>query len=116
QEALSWIDEGFRLNPFGLQFFHSTTSMVLFCAREYAKAILSFGRITTGLAHPWNCVYAIASYGHLDQREKAQAIIAHYHSLAPALPLLEYASHEPFKHKADLDHLMDGLRKAGVPD
>jgi hypothetical protein len=50
------------------------------------------------------------------KREKAQAIIAHYHSLAPNLPLLQHASHEPFKHKADLDHLMDGLRKAGVPD
>jgi adenylate cyclase len=115
-EALSWIDQAFRLSPFGPQFFHSITSMVLFCARDYTRSTLSFGRVTRGLATPWNCVYAIASHGYLDQRDMAQAIIAHYHSLVPNLPLLEHASHEPFKHNADLDHLMDGLQKAGVPN
>ena len=115
-EALSWIDQAFRLNPFAPQFFHSITAMVLFCARDYTQSILSFGRITKGLANPWDCIYAIASHGYLDQRENSQAIIAHYHSLVPNLSLLEHASHEPYKHKADLDHLLDGLRKAGVPN
>jgi hypothetical protein len=30
--------------------------------------------------------------------------------------MAEYARNEPFKNSADLDHLLDGLRKAGLPE
>ena len=33
----------------------------------------------------------------------------------PNLSLRDYRSH-PIKHQADLDHILDGLRKAGIPD
>jgi tetratricopeptide (TPR) repeat protein len=113
-EALTWIDKAFRVDPFAPKWFHSATGMVLFCARDYPKAVLSFGRITRGLS-PWDCLYGIASNGYLGQREKAQAIISRYYSLNSGLSLLDHASREPFKDEADLNHLLEGLRRAGLP-
>ena len=114
-EALSWVDKAFRLDPFAPQSYHSFTGMILFAAGDYTNAILSFGRITRGLS-PWECLYVIACYGHLGQLEKAQPIIALYYSLNPGLSLVDHASREPFKNEADLNHLLDGLSKAGLPD
>lgn len=113
EEALSGIDKVFRLDPFAPQWYHSSTGMVYFCARDYEGAIQSFGRITRGLSH-WDCLYVTSSYGHLGRLEEAQAAIDHYNSLRPTLPLIEHARAEPFKNEADLDHLLAGLRKAGL--
>jgi hypothetical protein len=77
--------------------------------------ILSFERITRSFSF-WDCLYVAASCGHLGRLEEAKAAIDHYHSLQPALPLFEHALQEPFKNKADLDHLLEGLRKAGLPN
>jgi TolB-like protein len=114
-EAMTSLDRAFRLDPFAPQWYHSVAGMVLFCAREYEKAISSFGRGTRGLA-PWDCLYVVASDGYLDEFEKAQSILAHYDSFGPTLPLWEHASQEPFKNEADLRHLLDGIRKVDIPD
>ena len=114
-EAMTFLDRAFRLDPFAPQWFHSAAGFVLFCGLDYEKAISSFRRVTRGLS-PWDCLYVIGSYGYLDSLEQAGAILAHYDSLQPTLPLWEHAVQEPFKNAADLDHLLDGLRKAGVPE
>src|SRR5262249_23664434 len=40
-EAMTALDRAFRLDPFAPQWYHSVAGMVLFCAREYEKAISS---------------------------------------------------------------------------
>ena len=105
----------FRIDPFPPQWYHASTGMVYFGARQYARAIQSFGRITRGLSH-WDCLYVTASFGHLGRLEEARQTIDQYKSLRPALPLFGHALREPFKSKADLDHLLEGLRKAGLSD
>src|SRR5262249_18892620 len=114
-QGISWMDKAFRLNPYAPQWYHSAHVMVLFCARRYAEAIAASARITRGLP-PWNSVYVIASCGHLGQPEEAQAAIASYQAAQPGISLLQHASHEPFKNQFDLDHLLGGLRKAGLAD
>jgi TolB-like protein len=114
-EALTWVDKAFRLDPFAPQSYHSFTGMILFNARDYKNAISSFRRITRGLS-PWDCLYVIASYGYLDQPEEARAIMALYYSLNSGLSPQNHALREPFKNEADLNHLLEGLRKAGVSD
>jgi adenylate cyclase len=37
-------------------------------------------------------------------------------SRRPDFSLAETVRREPFKRQEDLDHLLEGLRKAGVPD
>jgi TolB-like protein len=114
-EAMTFLDRAFRLDPFAPQWYHSVAGMVLFCAREYEKAVSSFGRITRGLS-PWECFYVVASHGYLDELGKARAVLARYDSFQPTLPLWEHASQEPFKNEADLRHLMDGIHKVDIPD
>ena len=105
----------FRLDPFGPQWYHASAGMVFFCARDYQRSIFSFARITRSLSF-WDCLYVAASCGHLGRLEEAQAAIDLYDSLGATLPLFEHALREPFKNQADLDHLLEGLRKAGLPN
>jgi hypothetical protein len=114
-EALTWADKAFRLDPFAPQSYHSYTGMILFNARDYTKSTLSFRRITRGLS-PWDCFYVIAGYGYLAQQQEAQTTIALFESLNTGLSLLDHASSEPFKNEADVNHLLEGLRKAGLPN
>ena len=55
-----------------------------------------------------------ASYGQLGRQEESQAALARYRALRPGKSVLEHAATEPFKNAADLNHLLDGLRKAGL--
>jgi TolB-like protein/Tfp pilus assembly protein PilF len=112
-EGLSWIGKAFRLNPYAPQWYHSAHGMVLYAARRYADTIAAFGRITSGL-DAWEYIYAVASYGQLGRIEEAQAQIAACRALHPDMSLLQHAAHEPYKEPADLDHLLEGLRKAGL--
>jgi adenylate cyclase len=89
--------------------------MVLYAARRYAEALATFGRITAGL-DTWEHVYIVASYGQLGRLEEARAQIAECRSLNPEVNLLQHAAHEPYKEQGDLDHLLDGLRKAGLSE
>jgi TolB-like protein/Tfp pilus assembly protein PilF len=114
-EAVSSMGTAFRLNPYAPQAYHSSHGMVLYAARRYAEAIAAFGRITSAWC-AYEYIYAVASYGQLGRIEEARAQIAASRALHPDLSLLQHAAHEPYKEPADLDHLLEGLRKAGLTE
>jgi len=62
----------------------------------------------------WVLAYLLACYGQLGRLAEAQAQDAKFRARRPHLSLLQVAAVEPYESPADLDHLLDGLRKAGV--
>lgn len=113
-EGVTWIDRAFRLNPFAPPWYHSAHGMVLYAARQYTGAISAFGRIVAKRDHAWEIIYLAASHGQLGHRDESRALIEAYHATGPALPMLQFAANEPYRNAADLEHLLDGLRKAGA--
>jgi len=114
-EALARTGEAFRLNPLAPQAYHATHGMVPYTAHRDAEAVAAFGRITTEL-EVWEYVYLVASYGQLGRPEEAEAQVYRCKALHPGVSLLKHAAQEPYKRPQDLDHLLDGLRKAGLND
>jgi tetratricopeptide (TPR) repeat protein len=116
QEAVTWIERAFRLNPLAPQAYNSFYGMILFAARRYAESIAAFSRILAVRDAGWEFIYLVADHAYLGRIEEARALIDKWTALRPGSPLLAFAAKEPFKHPADLDHLLDGLRKAGLTE
>jgi adenylate cyclase len=60
-------------------------------------------------------VLLAACCGYLDQPEEARALWQGALRCNPSYSLEEKRRILPYKDPADFDHLVDGLRKAGVP-
>jgi hypothetical protein len=56
----------------------------------------------------------VACYGQLGWHNKAFAQDAEFRAKHLGHSLLQYAAIEPYENAVDLDHVLDGLRKAGV--
>ncbi len=46
----------------------------------------------------------------------SMAVAAKVLEADPDFSLARWTETEPYKHQADLDHALDGLRKAGLPE
>jgi adenylate cyclase len=83
--------------------------------RKRPENLAAYDYLLRGIAQ-WLSFYIVASYGQLGRLEEARGQIAECRSLHPGVKLLQHAAHEPYKEQADLDHLLDGLRKAGLTE
>ena len=61
-------------------------------------------------------LYLAASYAQLGRLEEARAEVQKILESDPGATIRSWGDHEPFQHRADLDHYIDGLRKAGLPE
>ena len=58
----------------------------------------------------------VPAYGHLGRTEDATTAVAKLQSLAPGIAISNFAPRMPFRDQSHLDILLDGLRKAGLPE
>ncbi|MDW8369409.1 MAG: hypothetical protein RMK81_03990, partial [Geminicoccaceae bacterium] len=57
----------------------------------------------------------IAAEGHLGRKEEATAAIAALRAREPGFSLEAFRTHYPLERASDLEHYLEGLRRAGVP-
>ena len=115
EEGSEWIRKAMRLNPYHPERFWFHLARAQFVAKRYAEAIESLRRITTadGVHH---ALFA-ACEAQLGNAERAAAHVGEVLKRIPGfavrehcLPLLHY------RRESDLQHHLDALRKAGLPD
>jgi TolB-like protein/Flp pilus assembly protein TadD len=111
-EGLDWMSKAQRLNPYPPSWFDTSQAMVLYGLRRYEEAAAIFARDSNPDA--WVLAYLLAAYGHAGRVDEARAWDAKFREQRPDRSLLQVAAIEPYENAADLDHLLDGLRKAGV--
>ena len=58
----------------------------------------------------------VSACGHLGRTEDAKTAITKLLSLAPGAAISNFATRMPFRDQRHLDILLDGLRKAGLPE
>ena len=58
----------------------------------------------------------MAAYAHLGREQKAKAVFEEWKEAIPTTHVQGIAPHWPFKYPSDAERLLDGLRKAGVPE
>jgi adenylate cyclase len=113
-EGLGWLEKASRLNPYSQPWFEGSKGMVLYGMRRYAEAAASMKRSVTPDA--WEVLYLVASLGWMGALEEVGALMAGFRAECSGRSLLQHAAIEPYENPADLEHLIDGLRKAGAAD
>ena len=60
--------------------------------------------------------YLASCYALTDRVEQARHCAAEVLRASPDFSIARYAAKQPYKNSADREHLIDGLRKAGLPE
>jgi hypothetical protein len=113
-DAIQWINKALRLNPYPPEWYRSWLGMACYVGRHYEQAIANLNP-TTNL-YGWARMYSAASFAQVNRMDEARVQLVEFRALRPWRSLIEYASAEPFKNVADRDHLIQGLRKAGLSE
>jgi adenylate cyclase len=123
-EGIACSKEAMRLNPFAPEYCLFAIGVAEYVARRYEAAIGAFGKMASlGLLKP---AFLAACYAQLGRDEQARAAAAEVLESAKtelAIPLGQdakrwrayWAKAFPFQNPDDLEHLVNGLRKAGLP-
>jgi TolB-like protein len=85
-----------------------------FIARRYEEAIVAFNRSST--MPFWVQAYLAACHGLTDRVDLAWEFACEVLRLAPDFSSARLAAKEPFERPADREHLIEGMRKAGLPE
>jgi adenylate cyclase len=88
--------------------------MLHFIAGRYEEAIVHLSRSQT--MSQWAYGYLAACYALTDQKDQAAHLAAEALRLAPDFSIERFLEKEPFKQLADRERLLQGLRKAGLPE
>lgn len=97
--------------------WYSHFSMVAMAERRPEKAV-ELARIGIRLNPRFpGCHRSLAAaLGHLDELDEARAALDVLDGLLPDLSIAKLRERLPFKHLADLEHYLDGMRKAGLAE
>jgi TolB-like protein len=114
QEALRYLELAMRLNPTPPNYYRVIEGLALYQLRRYGDASKAFERATARL--PYVDRYIAACYAQQGRLEGARACVAHSMQSEPQFTLRVWTRIEPYEFQADLQHLRDGMRKAGLPE
>ena len=113
-EALETVKTAMRLSPFHPDLYWDLLAFAHYYNRQYEEAIKAAKRIP----QPWAGVYRelAASYAQLNRMEEAHAAAAKVLELEPNFSTEIFRRTMPFKNPDDVDHYLNGLSKAGLPE
>ena len=112
EEGLEWIRKAMRLNPHHPARFWSHLGRAHFVGRQYAQAIEDFMHLSTMDAQQH--AFIAACYGWLGDRTASSAHVMRLRQLDPELDLEKFLATMHYANDADLQHLREGLVKAGL--
>jgi tetratricopeptide (TPR) repeat protein len=112
--GLESLERAGRLNPHPSNGYWELHGMTLYGLGRYENAMASFDRMT---ATPiWIDRFRAACFAQLGYIAEAKAWAREALRREPRFTLRRYATVEPYRSQTDLDHMIDGMRKAGLPE
>ena len=114
EEGIEWIRKAMRLNPYHPERFWSHLGRAQYTARAYADAIQSYSKLTAP-DHTHHAFLA-ASSAQLGNATAAAAHAGEVLKREPAFSVESYLATLHYKQPSDLQHMRDGLVKAGLPE
>jgi len=114
-EAIERLQRAMRLNPLHPQWYEAYLAAAYFEDRQYDNTVrISGSLIGTGMPNTHNRL--AASYAYLGHMDKAKAHAAKVLELEPDFSIQRFATSRSYRDKSDLEHYMEGLRMAGLPE
>ncbi len=114
QEALTTLDVMALHDPFLPAWYWELRVVALFAERRHEEVVTATRRKNP--MKYWDHAYLAAAYAYLGRDQEAQAEVVEVLRKRPDFSIRAYAKQEPYKNPADRDHLLEGMRKAGLPE
>ena len=114
EESFELIEKGMRLNPHYPDLYLWSLGAAFYYARRYREATTTLKSIRNQSQD--TRLYLAASYGQLGQEAEASAVIAEILKDDPDFSLTHWTEKRYAPNRAVLEHHLDGLRKAGLPE
>jgi len=117
-EAIPHAEMAIRLSPsdpaIGMFYFHY--SLAHLYLKQYEQAV-KLGRKALQKGCPWpGNAYLTAALEHLGRTDEAQNACKELIKISPNVTIEFVRERIPTTHQPSLDHLLDGLRNAGLPE
>jgi TolB-like protein len=114
EQALETLDITMRRDPFPPAWFWEARGIALFAARRYDDVIQTLARMNH--LHVWDHAYTAACHAYLNHPAEARAAASEVLRADPHFTLSRYAQVERYTLPAELEHLLNGMRMAGLPE
>ncbi|MDP9634699.1 adenylate/guanylate cyclase domain-containing protein [Ensifer sp. 1H6] len=113
-EALEWIDEGFRLNPFPPPWYSAALSNALYLTGRYAEAAAALEELPS--PGPFTCARLVACYAQTGDPIATEKAKRQLLGLCPDFSIDNFISRGLLLERPEqLDLFRKGLVKAGLP-
>ena len=117
EKAIDLMKRAFRLNPIPPPDYFAILANAYRMIGQYLKAIEACKKaISKSPEYVSPYITMAASYSLLEQYEKAHETVTEILRINPNLSIDNVTLTNRFKQKADLDNLLDALRRAGLPE
>ena len=103
-----------RLNPVYPDWYGQALMFALYNARRYEE-VVAISK-TIDVRHVVTNAVLAGSYAYMGQLDKAHLSVAHILESNPNFTLSWWSERQNFSQQVDLNHYMDGIRKAGLPE
>ena len=114
EQAWKTLQLGLRLNPAPPNWYRVVEGLALYQLRRYGEAAQALERATA--LRPYASRYLAACYAQVGRNAEARALAAEALRQEPSFTLRDWAEDEPYESSTSLEHMMEGLRKAGLPE
>ena len=114
-ESIAWLKKAKQVDPFfNPAWYWHVLGRAHFTARRYDDAIAAFERSQT---RPyWLPAYIAACHAQMGRAARATECAAEALRLRPDCSIRTIADREPYEMPGDLAHLLESLRRAGLPE
>ena len=115
--ALDWYQKATRLNPLHPAWYLYGIGEAYYGARQYEQAVAplqtAINRFPTFITPRRHLAAVYAQMGRMDEAKKEIAVVR---KLDSSVCISLYRERSRYKNVEDLEHYLDGLRKAGLPE
>jgi adenylate cyclase len=115
--AIDVLRANVRLDPFGFPTRHLFIGQAYYILEHYDQALSHLCESTSRLPDQWaNYAFLAATHAQLGQFTEAKLAISELHRTNPGITIDRTIRSLPYSELRDIEHLSDGLRKAGLPE
>jgi TolB-like protein/Tfp pilus assembly protein PilF len=114
EEALKLLDLAMHRDPFPPAWFWEVRGIASFAMRRYDDVIKALSHMV--YLHAWDHAYIAACHAHMNRIAEARAAAAEVLQADPIFTVSGYRRVEEYTLAGELEHLLGGMRKAGLPE
>src|SRR6266536_3724428 len=113
EHGLGIVEQAMQLNPHHAGWYHYVAFCDAYRKHDYHGALASALKVNMPAYH-WPHVYLAAVYGQLGEQQRASAALRELHALVPNFGAIAREEFGKWLDAELTEHLLDGLRKAGL--